>query len=61
MTDADNTDDLVFLTNTPAHSESLLHSLEQEVTGIDLYGNANKTDNMYFKQERAISTFSCKP
>ena len=46
MTDADYADDLVLLTNTPAQSESLLHSLKQAAEGIDLY--ANKTEHMLF-------------
>ena len=40
MTDADYADDLVLLANTPAQSESQLHSVEQ---AVGLYMNANKT------------------
>ena len=36
MTNADYTDDLALLTNTPAQAESLLHSLEQAARGIGL-------------------------
>ena len=60
ITDADYTDDLVLLTNTPAQVKSLLHNLEQPARGIDLYVNANKTKLMCFKQE-AISTLNDKP
>ena len=34
MIDADYADDLAFLVNTPAKAKSLLHSLEQVVSGI---------------------------
>ena len=43
ITDADYTDDLVLLANTPAQAKSLLHSLEQAAGGIYLYVNINKT------------------
>ena len=43
MTDTDNTDDLAFLSNTPAQEEYLLHSLEQTAEGIGLYVNTDKT------------------
>ena len=33
LIDADYIDDLVLLTNTPAHAESLLHNLEQTAGG----------------------------
>ena len=46
-TDADYIVDLVLLTNTPANSESLLHSLEQAARSICM--NANKTEFIYFK------------
>ena len=60
MTDTDNADDLVLLTNTPAQAKSLLHNLEQAAGGIDLHVNANKTEFMSFKPEKAVSTFSGK-
>ena len=41
MTDADYADDLLFLENTPALAESLLHSLEQVAGGIGLYMSTN--------------------
>ena len=40
----DSADDLTLLKNTPAQTESLLHSLEQAAGGISLYMNANKTE-----------------
>ena len=42
MTDADYTDDLVLLANTPAQTESRLYNLEQAAGSIGLYLNANK-------------------
>ena len=56
MTNVDYTDDQVFLTNTPAQAESLLHSLEQAARVIGLYLNANKTEFMCFKQKGVMST-----
>ena len=47
--DADNTDDIVLLANTPAKAESLLHSLEQVARGIGLYVNSDKAEFMYFR------------
>ena len=61
MTDADYTDDLVLLTNTPAQAESLLHNLEQAVRDIRLYMNSDKTEFTCFKQEVAIFTLSGMP
>ena len=48
----------MLLANTPAQTESLLHSLEQASRGTGLHVNANKTEYMCFKQEGAISTQS---
>ena len=59
MTDADYTDNLVFLASTPAKSESRLHGLEQ--AAIDFYVNANKIEYLYFKQEGAMFTVTNKP
>ena len=50
MTDADYSDDLALLTNTPAQDKSLLRSQEQAARGICLYVNTNKTEFMCFKQ-----------
>ena len=55
MNDADHTDDLALLANTPAQAGFLLYSLEQTAEGSGLYMNANKTEFMCFKQEGAIS------
>ena len=54
--DADYTDDIALLANTPTQAESLLHSLEQAEGGIDLYVNADKTEYMCFNQKGDIST-----
>ena len=56
MTNADNADDLVLLTNTPAQAKSQQHSLEQAARGIGLYVNAGKT-KLCFKQVGTIFTF----
>ena len=42
ITDADNADDIVLLSNTPTQAESMLHSLEQAAGGIGLHVNTNK-------------------
>ena len=42
ITDADYTDDIEFLANTPAQAQSLLHSLKQVAAGIGLHVNADK-------------------
>ena len=55
ITDADNTDDLMFLANASAQAEFLLHSLEQATEGIGLYVISDKTELMCFKQDDAIS------
>ena len=51
ITDEDNAGSLTILANSPAHTESRLHSLEQATGDISLYVNANKTESMCFKQE----------
>ena len=58
--DADYTDDLTRLTNTPAQAESLLHSLEQAAKDIGLYMNSDKTKFMHFNQDNAISSLNDK-
>ena len=50
ITEADYADDIAHLANTPAQSETLLHSLEQAAAGIDLPVNAHKTEYMCFNQ-----------
>ena len=47
ITDADYADDIVILANTPNQAETLLHSLEQAATGIDLHVNAHKTEYVF--------------
>ena len=47
MTDADNTDNLVLLTNTPAQAESLQQNQEKAVGGTGHYANINKTEYMF--------------
>ena len=54
MTNADYADDLLLLTNTPAQAESLQDSLEQAASGSGVYMNADKTEFMSGKLERAI-------
>ena len=61
LMDADFANDQALLTNSPAQAESLLHSLEQAVVDINLYVNENKTEYMFFKQKRTISTLRSKP
>ena len=60
ITDADNADHLALLANTPAQTESQLHSQEQTVGAISLLVNADKTEFMCFRQEGLISTFSIR-
>ena len=54
MIDKDYTDDLGLLVNTPAKTESLLHSLEQTAGSIGFYVKTNKTEFTCFKQDRII-------
>ena len=42
VTDADYTDDIALLANTPNKAEALLHSLERAAAGIGLHVNAHK-------------------
>ena len=44
ITDANYTNDIVLLAITPAHTKSLLHSLQQAASGIGLYVNLGKTE-----------------
>ena len=50
-TDVDIADNVAVLANTPAQAEFLLLSLEQEMEGIDIYGNANKIECFLNKKE----------
>ena len=49
MAEADNSNDLTVLVNTPAQAESLQHSLKQAAGGIGFFVKANKTEFMCFK------------
>ena len=56
--DADYTNDIALLANTPAEAEALQHSLKQAATGVILHVNANKTEYMCFNQRGDISTIN---
>ena len=56
ITNADYSDDIAILENTPNKDESLLHSSEQPAAGIGLHVNAHKTEYMCFNQTGDIST-----
>ena len=56
ITDADYTDDIALLANTPNQAERLLHSLEWAAAGIGLHVNAHKTEYMCYNQTGDIST-----
>ena len=58
ITDADYTDDIALLTNTPAQAKTLLHSLERAAAGIGFHVNAHKTEYMCFSQRDDISTLN---
>ena len=53
--DADYTDDIALLANTPAQAETLLHSLEIAAGGIGLYVNVDKMEYMCLNQKGDIS------
>ena len=61
ITDADYTDDIAILANTPNQAETLLHSLEWAATGIGLYVNVHKTEYMCYNQTGDISTLDGTP
>ena len=56
ITDADYTDDIVLLENTPTQAEILLHSQERAAAGIGRHFNVDKTEYMCFNQRGDIST-----
>ena len=56
ITDADSTDDIVILANTPNQAETLLHSLERAAAGIGLHVNAHKTEYMCYNPTGDITT-----
>ena len=61
VTDADYTDDIAILANTPNQAETLLHSLERAAAGICLHVNAHKTEYMCYNQTGDISTLDGSP
>ena len=56
--DADYADDIVLLANTPAQTETLLHSLERAPASIGIHVNAHKTEYICFNQRGDISTLN---
>ena len=58
LQDADYSDDIALLVNTPTQAKSLLHSLEWVAGGIGLHVNADKRDYMCFNQSGDISILS---
>ena len=56
ITDADYTDDIAILANTPNQAETLLQSLERTAAGIGLHVNAHKTEYMCNNQTGDVST-----
>ena len=58
ITDADYTNDIALLANTPTQAKTLLHSLEQAAAGIGLYVNVDKTEYIYFNQRGNFSTLN---
>ena len=61
ITDADYTDDIAILANTPDQAKTPLHSLERAAAGIGLYVNAHKTEYMCYNQTGDISTLDGIP
>ena len=58
ITDADYADDIVLLANTPAQTDTLLHSLERAAAGIGLHVNAERMEHVCFNQTVEISTLN---
>ena len=58
ITDADYTDDIALLANTPAKAKTMLHSLEWEDASIGLHVNTHKMEYMCFNQRGNISTLN---
>ena len=55
ITNADSTDDITILANTPNQAETLLHNSKRAATGIGLHVNAHKTEYMCYNQTGDIS------
>ena len=53
-------DDLALLVNTPDKAVFLLHYQKQTARGIGLYVNSDKTEFIFFKQDRGISILNAK-
>ena len=53
--DADSTDDIALLANTPTQAKPLLHWLRQAAGPICLHMNANKTMYMCFNKKNETS------
>ena len=58
ITNADYTDDIVLLANTPTQAKSCLHNLEQAARGLSLQVNADKIEYMCFNQKGYISVLN---
>ena len=58
LTDADYTDDIALLANTPSHAESRLHIPKQAEGGIVPYANADKMEYMCYNKKAHISTLN---
>ena len=56
ITDADYTDDIALVANTPNQAETLQHSLERAAAGIGFHVNAHKTEYMCYNQTGDITT-----
>ena len=56
ITNADYTDDIALLADTPNQAETRQHSLECAAAGTGLHVNAHKTEFMCFNQKGNIST-----
>ena len=54
--DADHTDDIELMANTPALAETQLHSLEWAAVGIDVHVNADKMEYMNLNKRGDSST-----
>ena len=61
ITDADYADDIELLPNSPAKTETLLHSLEPAAGDKCLHVNAYKTEYVCFNQMGDISTHKGGP
>ena len=61
ITNADYTDDIAILANTPNQVEILLHSLERAAASIGLHVNAHKTEYMCYNQTGDISAIDRTP